>query len=142
MADIVSKQKRSEMMSLIRSKDTKPEITVRKILHRLGYRFRLHRKDLPGQPDIVLRKYKTVIFVHGCFWHGHSCKKGKTLPKTNESFWQNKIKGNQARDNKVLQELTLLGWHPCIIWECEVRNDTRLVERILECLKHSENTNT
>lgn len=142
MVDIVSKQKRSEMMSLIRSKDTKPEITVRKILHRLGYRFRLHRNDLPGQPDITLKKYKTVIFVHGCFWHGHTCKKGETLPKTNVSFWQHKIKGNQERDKRVLRELTILGWHPCIIWECEIHNNTRLTERILECLKHSESTHT
>jgi len=118
--DRVSQEQRSVNMSKVRSKNTKPEITVRKFLHRLGYRFRLHRKDLPGRPDIVLPKYKTVIFVNGCFWHGHSCKKGSTLPKTNTAFWQDKIKMNINRDHHNYDQLHELGWSIVIIWECQL----------------------
>ena len=105
-------------MSGIRGTNTQPEIQVRSALHKAGYRFRLHRKDLPGKPDIVLPKYKTAIFVHGCFWHGHDCKNFK-WPKTRPEFWRDKILGNKARDERHSQELQKLGWRVIVIWECE-----------------------
>ena len=119
MVDIVDKETRSRMMSGIRGKNTKPEIIVRKALHAAGYRFRLHCKDLPGKPDIVLPKYRTVIFVHGCFWHGHMCKKFK-WPKTRQKFWREKIEGNIERDKKAIAELEKLGWRVKVIWECDL----------------------
>jgi len=122
MADIVDKETRSRMMSGIRGKDTKPEMIVRRALHKAGYRYRLHVKDLPGKPDIVLPKYKTVIFVHGCFWHHHDCKNSK-WPKTREEFWRKKIEGNVARDKKAYAELEKLGWKVIVIWECQIRAD-------------------
>lgn len=117
MADIVSKKKRSEMMAGIRGKNTNPEIIVRKMLHAMGYRFRLHRKDLPGKPDIVLPKYRAAIFVNGCFWHGHDCHLFK-WPKTREAFWREKIVGNAMRDRKKENELLAAGWRVAVIWEC------------------------
>jgi len=117
-------------MSSVRSKNTKPEIIVRKLLHAMGYRFRLHREDLPGSPDIVLPKYKTVIFVHGCFWHGHEgCPRAK-LPKTNVDFWKEKIERNVARDRKDIKCLNALGWKPVVIWSCEVKHPDKLKERL------------
>ena len=118
MADIVDKATRSRMMSGIRGKNTKPELLVRKALHAQGFRFRLHDKNLPGKPDIVLKKHRTVIFVHGCFWHGHDCKHFK-WPKTRPEFWREKIEGNKTRDLKHQQELKELGWNVKVIWECE-----------------------
>ena len=116
----VSKQ-RSRNMSAIKSKNTKPEIAVRKLLHSLGYRFRLHRKDLPGSPDIVLPKYKTVIFVHGCFWHRHENCKYASTPKTRPEFWESKFGENVKRDKTNQKHLIKLGWKIIIIWECELR---------------------
>lgn len=116
------------MMAGIKGKNTKPEIVVRKALHAQGYRFRLHDKKLPGKPDIVLPKYKTVIFVHGCFWHKHDCKHFK-WPKTRPEFWREKIEGNVARDKKHAEELITLGWNVKVVWECEVKDksyETRL----------------
>ena len=107
-------------MAAIKSKDTKPEIAVRKLLHSLGYRFRLHRKDLPGSPDIVLPKYKTVIFVHGCFWHRHEGCKYATNPKTRESFWNKKFEDNKKRDLEIKEKIKDIGWKSVIIWECEI----------------------
>ena len=121
MADIVDSKTRSRMMSGIRGKNTKPEILVRKALHAKGYRFRLHDKKLPGKPDIVLPKYKTVIFVHGCFWHKHNCKHFK-WPKTRPEFWRDKIVGNTERDKKHIEELQKLGWNIKVIWECEIKD--------------------
>ena len=116
--DRVSKAKRSEIMSKVNSKNTGPEIIVRKILHRLKYRFRLHRKTLPGNRDIVLPKHKKVIFVHGCFWHGHeNCSKGR-LPKTNQRYWEVKIANNRKRDLSAIEELTKLGWDVLVVWSC------------------------
>jgi len=120
MADIVDTETRSRMMSGIKGKNTRPEMIVRRALHKAGYRYRLHRKDLPGNPDIVLPKYKTVIFVHGCFWHHHDCKNFK-WPKTREEFWRAKIEGNVERDRKAYAALEALGWKVIVIWECETR---------------------
>ena len=109
-------------MAAIKSKNTKPEIAVRKLLHSLGYRFRLHRKDLPGSPDIVLPKYKTVIFVHGCFWHRHEGCKYATNPKTRESFWNKKFEDNKKRDICNQVNLLSMGWKYIIVWECQMQN--------------------
>ena len=115
-------EQRSRNMSAIKSKNTKPEITVRKLLHSMGYRFRLHKKDLPGSPDIVLPKYKTVIFVHGCFWHRHQNCKYASNPKTRREFWEKKFKENIERDKKTQEKLKNLGWKTKIVWECEIKN--------------------
>ncbi len=128
--DRISKEHRSWNMSRIRSVNTKPEKIVRSILHRLGYRFRLHRKDLPGKPDIVLAKYNSVIFVHGCFWHRHKDCKNASIPKTKKNFWESKFKANIERDIKVKNELKSNGWSVCVVWECEL-TDIESVEKYL-----------
>ncbi|MBO8229561.1 very short patch repair endonuclease [Prochlorococcus marinus str. MU1404] len=125
---------RSRNMSAIKSKNTKPEIAVRKLLYSMGYRFRLHRKDLPGSPDIVLPKYKTVIFVHGCFWHRHENCKYTSTPKTRQEFWENKFNSNKKRDQKIQKEIIDLGWKFIIIWECETHNIQPLEEKIKRLL--------
>jgi len=121
MSDIYTKQKRSEIMSKISGKETKPEILVRKFLFANGFRYRKNDKRYPGKPDIVLPKYKTVIFIHGCFWHGHNCPAGK-LPETRKEFWRKKIQGNIDRDNRNVEELKKQGWRVIIIWQCELKN--------------------
>lgn len=121
MSDIFSSQKRSDIMSKIGGKNTKPEILVRKFLFSRGFRYRINVKTLPGKPDIVLPKYKTVIFINGCFWHGHNCKKGK-LPSSNIDFWKEKISNNKSRDDKNSDLLAKLGWKVIIIWQCEISN--------------------
>jgi len=121
MADVHTKKQRSYNMSQIRSKNTKPELIVRSWLHKQGYRFRLHDKKLPGKPDIVLKKYKTVIFVHGCFWHGHKNCKYYVVPKTRTKWWLDKINGNKARDKNTQRELKKLGWKIINIWQCKIR---------------------
>jgi len=133
--DTLSKEKRSWNMSRIKGKNTRPEIIVRSILHRLGYRFRIHRKDLPGKPDIVLPKYKAVIFVHGCFWHRHKECKFAYNPKSREKFWKNKFKENVARDKKDRLNLEKLGWKVHVIWECEVENVERIEKELSSVLK-------
>lgn len=129
--DKISKEHRSWNMSQIKCKDTKPEIYVRKVLHGLGYRFRLHRKELPGCPDIVLPKYKTIIFVHGCFWHRHKGCKYAYMPKTRKDFWGKKFGENVLRDKEVLKSLRLSGWKAIVVWECEVRDDAALRGRLI-----------
>ena len=124
-------EQRSRNMSAIKSKNTKPEIAVRKLLHSMGYRFRLHRKDLPGSPDIVLPKYKTVIFVHGCFWHRHENCKYATTPKTRKEFWEKKFRENINRDNLNQANLSLKGWKIIIIWECQLKGDIKKLIREL-----------
>ncbi len=138
MRDHLSKEKRSWNMSRIRSKDTLPELMVRSLLHRLGYRFRLHRKDLPGKPDIVLRKYKTVIFVHGCFWHRHKGCKRCTTPTTNAKYWVPKLEGNVKKDIEHRRTLKRLGWRTIVVWECEVKKPQRLVGRLKRALQPKE----
>jgi DNA mismatch endonuclease, patch repair protein len=124
MADVHSKEVRSYNMSRIKGKDTKPEILVRKFLHAQGFRFRLHVKDLPGKPDIVLPKYKTVIFVHGCFWHGHEGCKYYAVPKTRSEWWVNKINSNIANDTKANTALKEKGWRIITLWECHLKPKT------------------
>jgi len=121
--DTISKEKRSAMMGRVKGKNTKPELVVRQMLHRNGYRFRLHRKDLAGNPDIVLPKYKTVIFVNGCFWHGHTCRRGKR-PDTNTAYWDEKLSKNIERDLRNYTALEAKGWQVVVIWECDVRDLT------------------
>lgn len=126
MADVVTPAKRSEMMAGIGSKNTKPEIAVRKILHAAGFRYRLHRRDLPGKPDVVLPKFKTVIFVNGCYWHGHEDCDLFRPPKTRTDFWMGKISGNKERDRRKTDELIKLGWNVIVIWECALKGKGRL----------------
>ena len=130
MADTVSRSKRTEIMSSVKQRHTKPEIAVRKILHRHGFRFRLHNKKLPGTPDIVLPKHKAVIFVHGCFWHQHEgCRKSRR-PTSNIEFWNEKLDKNIARDNRKELELKKSGWKVLNIWDCEIKDENLLIEKI------------
>lgn len=123
--DIVTPEKRSRMMSGIRDKNTRPELLVRRGLHSRGFRFRLHVRDMPGKPDIVLPRYRAVVFVHGCFWHGHDCHLFK-WPGSRQEFWRAKILTNQANDEKSDAALTSAGWRICTIWECALKGRTRL----------------
>ena len=126
--DLLTKEHRSWNMSRVRSKNTKPEMIVRSFLHRNGFRFRLHAKKLPGHPDIVLPKYKTVIEVRGCFWHRHpGCRKA-TIPTSNCTFWQDKLQQNVARDAKNDSALEVLGWHVIVVWECQLRKKETLLK--------------
>ena len=122
MADRLTKEQRSKNMSLIRGKDTKLEMTVRKFLHSHGFRYTLHRKDLPGKPDIVLPKWKTAILVNGCYWHRHEDCRLATMPKTNTDFWKEKFKKNIQRDKQNYDSLRALGWNVIVIWECKVKD--------------------
>lgn len=117
-------------MSRIRGRDTKPEMRVRRACHRLGLRFRLQRRDLPGKPDLVFPKYRTVIFVHGCYWHSHSCRYGSVVPKTNAEFWRTKRLATVDRDARNVRELEYLGWRVLVYWECETKDAAQLAERI------------
>ncbi len=115
------------MMAAVKSRDTVPEKFVRSMLFREGFRFRLHRRNFPGKPDIVLSRYRTIVFVHGCFWHGHDCRKGQNRPKTRVEFWNAKLDGNIARDLANQAALTSMGWKVFIVWTCETETDTRRV---------------
>jgi DNA mismatch endonuclease, patch repair protein len=137
MADVHTREQRSRNMAAIRSANTKPEVRVRSALHALGFRFRLHRKDLPGKPDIVLPKFHTAIFVHGCFWHCHSCKYGSVVPTTRAEFWAAKRGGNVARDRKNRAALRKLGWRVLAVWECEVRT-AAAAQTVVEKLRIGE----
>ena len=140
MADNRTKDSRSRLMSRIGSKHTKPELVVRSLLHRLGYRYRLHRKDLPGRPDIVFIGRCMAIFVHGCFWHGHGCKIGK-LPKTNLGFWKPKIERNRERDRENRSKLEELGWAVEEVWQCETEDLQALERRLRLVLGPSKTIN-
>jgi DNA mismatch endonuclease (patch repair protein) len=135
MADVLTTNQRRYCMSRIRGKDTKPELLVRRILHSMGYRYRLHRRDLPGCPDIVFPGRRRVIFVHGCFWHRHRCKYGQVRPATRPEFWERKLAGNKARDARNRRELRRLGWQVLIVWECQIRKPAATIERIVRFLE-------
>lgn len=137
MTDRLSKNQRHKCMASICSKNTRPELLVRKFLFNRGYRYRLNYPNLPGHPDIVLHKYKTVIFVNGCFWHGHKGCKYYAVPKTNTEFWVQKIKKNQERDIRVQQELAKMGWHCITIWECQLKKAVK--QQTLESLDYTLN---
>jgi DNA mismatch endonuclease, patch repair protein len=124
---------RSENMRAIRNKDTKPEMAVRSLVHGLGYRFRLHRADLPGKPDIAFPARRKVIFVHGCFWHSHNCKSG-LIPRSNQDFWLPKLRRNKVRDSKNLEALAEQGWKALVIWQCELRDSRSLRHKIMRFL--------
>lgn len=130
MGDRLTTSSRSELMSRIRARNTKPELLVRKIIHSAGFRYRLHAKGVPGRPDIALSPRAKLIFVNGCFWHGHDCR-GTRLPKSNRKFWRDKIKRNKARDVRNLTECCQLGWSCLVIWECALRGKGRLSEERL-----------
>jgi DNA mismatch endonuclease, patch repair protein len=137
MVDTVSKSKRSEIMSKIRSWNTKPELVVRRFLFSQGFRYRLYDKSLPGNPDIVLRSYNTVIFVHGCFWHGHKCNigSGNRIPTTNFSYWNNKIYKNIKRFQSNRRKLRRMKWNIILIWECETKQPKKILRKLSPLLE-------
>ncbi len=135
--DIFSKDERSRMMSKVRGANTKPERLLRSALHKLGFRFRIQRKDLPGKPDIVLPKYKAVILVHGCFWHQHPGCKLAAMPQTNVDFWKTKLEGNAVRDRLTKEKLEALGWRVIIVWGCEVKGLIKNPEKLAEMVTGS-----
>jgi len=132
--DVFSKDQRSAVMSRVRSKDTDPEKSVRSLLHRLGFRFRLHQSDLPGKPDIVLPGRGIVIFVHGCFWHQHKNCLSASRPASNREYWDGKLEKNKIRDSSNQRALRRLGWKVVVVWECQIRNKDRLTRRLLRLL--------
>lgn len=134
MMDRLTPERRSWLMSRVRGRNTTPERFVRRMLHALGYRFRLHAKELPGRPDIVLRPRKAAIFVHGCFWHAHRCPKGR-LPKSNADYWAEKRLANRARDRRNARQLRALGWRILVIWQCELKDELAARRRIVDFLR-------
>ena len=140
MTDVLTPQQRSFNMSRIRNRDTQPEMIVRSIVHRLGYRYRLHKRDLPGKPDLVLVRHRKIIDVHGCFFHMHKCRYGSIVPVTNAKFWRTKRLSNVERDRRNLRALKREGWRVMIAWECETRNLPKLSKRIERFLSSSEGT--
>lgn len=138
MSDVFTPQKRSAVMRRVKSRDTAPELKVRKALTALGVRYRLNRKDLPGSPDIVMAGRRLAIFVHGCFWHGHDCPRGSRVPKANRDYWTAKVARNVARDGRTTGELAAAGWRVETIWECELR-DAGVLQARLEALLQSPN---
>lgn len=129
---------RSDIMRRVKGKDTTPEKKVRSALHRLGYRFRLHRAGLPGKPDIVFPARKSAVFVHGCFWHGHDCARGARMPKANADYWRGKIARNRARDAKHLADFAALGWRARVVWECELKDMERVARDLARFLADDE----
>jgi len=130
--DVLTPEQRSRNMAAIRNADTKPEMLVRRTLHRRGYRYVLRGRNLPGRPDLVFPSRRKVIFVHGCYWHMHSCRYGRVTPRTNAAFWKHKREGNVRRDDARLQALADLGWDVLIVWECETKDAAQLEARLLE----------
>lgn len=137
MTDRISEERRSWNMSRIRGKDTAPELIVRSLLHRMGFRFRLHRKDLPGRPDITLPKYRTVVFVHGCYWHRHAGCRLAYTPKSNTEFWKKKFAQNVSRDRRNAAALKKLGWNVITVWQCETEDLEALGQRLKKLLEVS-----
>ena len=129
-SDVFTPQQRSAVMARVKGKDTKPELKLRRLAHAMGYRFRLHRKDLPGSPDLVFPGRRAVIFVHGCFWHGHDCPRGARQPKQNAEYWIAKIARNRSRDAAAQAALTEQGWRVGVFWECEMKNPDLLAARL------------
>lgn len=127
--DNLSPEERSAQMGLVRSKDTKPEMRVRRLVYGLGYRYRLHRADLPGKPDLVFPSRRKVVQVNGCFWHGHKCRLGR-MPKSSVDYWRNKIATNQKRDMRTIRSLRKLGWECLTVWECSLGDESKLAKRI------------
>jgi DNA mismatch endonuclease, patch repair protein len=132
--DTFTKVERSAVMRRVRGKDTKPEMAVRRMVHGMGFRYALHRADLPGNPDLVFPCRQKVIFVHGCFWHGHACRSGRNRPSSNQGYWIPKLDRNKARDACNCRRLRLLGWKVLIVWECQLKNDERLKARLAKFL--------
>ncbi len=132
MVDVHTPEQRSHNMAAIRSKNTKPEMAVRRLVHRMGYRFRLHRKDLPGNPDLAFIRQRKVMFVHGCYWHMHRCRFGRVVPRTNAEFWRIKRESNRRRDKANLREIRRLGWDALVIWECQLK-DMNALEKKIRC---------
>jgi DNA mismatch endonuclease (patch repair protein) len=134
MADVLTPQQRSFNMSRIRSRDTRPEMVVRSIVHGMGFRYRLHKKDLPGKPDLVLVRHRKIIDVHGCFFHMHDCRYGNVSPETNAEFWLAKRQSNVNRDRRNIESLKKGGWQVLVVWECETKNQVNLRKAIAEFL--------
>ena len=134
MTDVFDAEKRSAVMARVKGRDTTPERTLRRLLTGLGARYRLHRKDLPGSPDIVLPGRRLVVFAHGCFWHGHDCPRGARTPKANRDYWLAKVARNRARDAAVVQVLAAAGWRVETVWECEMKDETALKARLAALL--------
>jgi len=132
--DTVTPEVRSRIMAAVPQFDSRPEIAVRRMIHALGYRFRLHCKGLPGRPDIVLPRHRKVVFVHGCFWHRHGCRK-TTTPATNSAFWAEKFASNRARDKRIILELKRLGWKPLVVWECQLDKPDRMLLKLISFLE-------
>jgi len=133
--DTLTPEQRRRAMASVKSEDTVPEMRIRRLLFSLGYRYRLHRKDLPGKPDIVFPLRQKAIFIHGCFWHGHQCKHGSVLPKSNTGYWLPKLERNKRRDNQNRRKLQTLGWKVKVVWECQIRNQVRIERELLKFLE-------
>ncbi len=131
----MTSDERSRIMRAVKSRDTAPELFVRRLVHKLGYRFRLHKKNLPGNPDLTFASRRKVIFVHGCFWHGHTCPRGARIPKTNRLYWLAKITRNKERDKQSILRLTKQGWDALIVWECQIKDQTILAKRLVRFLE-------
>ncbi len=143
MADTFSSSERSDIMRAVKSTNTRPELTVRRIVHQLGFRYRLHRGDLPGRPDLVFVRRKKVIFVHGCFWHRHACEAGRSTPASNEDYWRRKFQRNVRRDRSAVRQLRRLGWGVSIVWECQTKpkRADRLRRRLIRFLTEQTHPN-
>jgi len=134
--DHVTILKRSAIMASVKTRNTGPERRVRSLIHRLGFRFRIHRSDLPGRPDVVLPRFKQAVFVHGCYWHGHACRYGR-IPKSNVEYWRAKIRGNRKRDRLQLRKLTADGWDVLVVWQCELKDEASLIGKLAGFLGRS-----
>jgi DNA mismatch endonuclease (patch repair protein) len=138
MTDVFTPAKRSAVMARVKGRDTAPELAVRRLLWRLGARYRLHRRDLPGKPDIVLARRRLAVFVHGCFWHGHDCARGARVPKANQDYWVGKVARNRARDIDAQARLASMGWRVAVVWECELKDAAGLERRMAALLRGDE----
>lgn len=140
MTDTLSPKERSKRMSLVRAADTKPEMAVRRLVHGMGYRYRLHVRELPGKPDLVFRSRRAVIFVHGCFWHRHEGCSLARLPKSRVEFWKGKLEGNRERDTRKIERLIQDGWRVLVIWECDLKDMNKTAARLIDFLegRHDE----